>query len=257
MKNKVELWKELNHDALQLCREILNKLRTQGPNDIFAHIYGAFLHKAIETLAAVNVLYETSLEEQAQILVRVLFELRITFDCFLHMASKNTAADACRRVIDSMMLEKIKQARASDFVGIPSEVKQNLEKVEDEIKLRYSPEDVNRMRKHGFTGLPIEQRASMTGHEQAYSIVYRNFSRNVHSTDYVENYLKTGIYKVDDWDEYRGHRDVAAHYTAHFAAVGMVAFANHVFHLGFEKELGELGKRQQLIKRGDVDLAQP
>ena len=104
------------------------------------------------------------------------------------------------------------------------------------------------MRKHGFTGIPIEQRASLTGHEAAYSVVYRNFSRNIHSTDYMESYLKSEIYDLSDQAEYLVSRDVVAHYTAHFSAVGMAEIVNHMFSLGFEEQLDALGTRQKEIK---------
>lgn len=109
-----------------------------------------------------------------------------------------------------------------------------------------------RLRRHGFTGVPIEQRATLTGHEVAYSVVYRNFSRNVYSTDYVESYIKAGIYKGDDDAQYYELRDVVALYTTHFSAAGMAEFANQVFGLGFDRELFKLGERQQAIKRQDV-----
>ena len=43
-------------------------------------------------------------------------------------------------------------------------------------------------------------------------------------------------------------RDIVAHYTAHFSAVGIMELANHVFSLGMEKEIEYLGKRQAEIK---------
>ena len=125
------------------------------------------------------------------------------------MAAKDPH-DAFFRLRDSMMFEKIKQARAANFMGIPAEMIKNLENDEKDIASRYAPEDLHRMRKHGFTGVPIEQRASLTGHEAAYSVVYRNFSRNVHSTDYMESYLKSEIYDLPDQAEYLESRDVVS-----------------------------------------------
>jgi len=156
--------------------------------------------------------------------------------------------NACRRVIDGVMLEKVKQARASGFMGIPDTLKTGLEENERDIETKYTPDDFARLRKHGFTGVPIEQRASKTGHEEAYSVVYRNFSRNVHSTDYVESFLKLGIHGFEEDPSYYEARDVIALYTAHFSAGGMAEFVNHVFGLGFERELNKLGERQQALK---------
>jgi hypothetical protein len=248
----VEEWKVINRDLRRVCQALVEKLLGRGEKDPFIAIAGAFLHKATETLSGVNVLYANRLEEPAQALVRVLFELRINFDCFLKMAHDDLPG-VCARVRDSMMLEKVKQARASGFGGIPDELRAAIEKDERDIEARYSPGEFARLRKHGFTGVPIEQRAALTGHEVAYSVVYRNFSRNVHSTDYVESYIKAGIYKGDDDPKYYESRDVVAHYTAHFSAAGMAEFANHVFKLGFDRELLKLGQRQQAIKKRDIE----
>jgi hypothetical protein len=225
----------------------VERLQAREEKDPFVAIASAFIHKATTTLAAVNVLYANGLEEPAQVLVRVLFELRVNFDCFLKMARDDVRA-ACERVSDSMVLEKVKQARASEWGGVGAELRRKMEEHESEISGRYQPEEVLQMRKHGFTGIPIEQRAAMTGHEVAYSIVYRNFSRNVHSTDYVESYIRAGIYDVGERSEYYDSRDAVAHYTAHFSAAGMVEVANGVFGLGFDKQIRKLAERQRRIK---------
>lgn len=250
MSRVVNAWVQLNRDARKVCRAVLDALLAQEGNDASRHICGAFMSKATETLSAVNVLYAHNLEEPAQALIRILFELRINFDCFRQMAAKDPH-DAFSRLRDSMMIEKIKQARAASFMGIPEEMIKNLENDEQEIASRYTPDNLSRMRKHGFTGVPIEQRASLTGHEAAYSVVYRNFSRNVHSTDYMESYLKSEIYDVPDQAEYLTSRDVVAHYTAHFSAVGMAEIVNHMFSLGFDEKLDEIGLRQKEIKNLD------
>lgn len=248
MSRVVNAWVQLNRDARKVCRAVLEALLALEGNDAPRHVCAAFLSKATDTLSAVNVLYAHRLEEPAQALIRVLFELRVNFDCFRQMASRDPSV-AFSRLRDSMMLEKIKQARAAQFVGIPKEVIEMLGNDEKEIAKRYSPEELRQMRKHGFTGIPIEQRASMNGHEAAYAVVYRNFSRNVHATDYMESYLKSEIYEIRDLQGYLESRDVAAHYTAHFSAVGIAEVVNGMFDLDFDEKLDELGQRQKGIKK--------
>ena len=240
-------WIKLNNDAVAICKQTNERIRSLKHRGPFVDVCGAFVQKSAETFIAVNILYANHLEEPAQALIRILFELRINFDCLLTMAHRN-ARNAIQRIIDSMMLEKVKQARASGFMGIPNEIQKDLEKAEKEIADRYNPEEFKQLRKHGFTGVPIEQRATMTGHEAAYNVVYRNFSRNIHSIDYLENYLKTGSLFISDQEGYIESRDVIAHYVAHFSAVGISELANNVFSLGLEKELDELGKRKLQIK---------
>jgi hypothetical protein len=243
----VNSWIQLNRDARKVCKEACDRIARIEPRDSFVNLCAAFMSKGTDTLSAVNVLYAHRLEEPAQALIRILFELRINFDCFLQLAQEDPR-EAVQRVLDSMMLEKVKQARAARFAGIPELVQRRLEQDEKDIAERYSPDVLSKIRKHGFTGLPIEQRASRTGHQVAYSIVYRNFSRNVHATDYVESYLRNETYDADQDRSYRQSRDIAAHYTAHFSAVGMMEFVNHVFSLGLEREINELGQRQREIK---------
>lgn len=253
MSRDIKEWMLLNREAQSVCADALKLLAPKTERDPFAQICGAFLHKAAETLSAVNVLYANELQEPAQSLIRILFELRINFDCLRRLAN-NDLSGAVQRVADGMMLEKIKQARASEYVGIPAELRTLLEKDEAEISVRYAPEELNRIKKHGFTGVPIEQRANLTGHEAAYSIVYRNFSRNIHSTDYVESYVKAGIHSIENTERYNQSRDAVAHYTAHFSAVGILEFINHIFSLGMEKEIKYLGQRQAEIKALTDDL---
>lgn len=243
----VNAWMRLNRDARRSCAEALKRLKQRIEGDPFARVCAVFLHKATETLSAVNVLYAHDLQEPAQGLIRVLFELRINFDCLIEMARKDMPG-TLGRLFDSMMLEKVKQARASSYAGIPDEMRRKLDQAEVEISARYEPEDLNRIRKHGFIGVPIEQRAALTGHNEAYSVVYRNFSRNVHSTDYMESFFKAGIAGIKIDDDYLWSRDTVAQYTAHFSAVGIMEMANYFFALGMEEEIESLGARKAEIK---------
>jgi hypothetical protein len=245
--SEVSQWKALNWELYKICDKICgclaSRVREQDPKAFVDISYG-FILKATRTLQAVNILYDNNLNEQAQALVRVLFELRLNFDCFLIMAT-NDMRSACQRVVDSMMLEKLKHMRASGFAGVPEDLRKLYEKAERETNGRYSGKELKQIAKHGFTGMSIEDRSRFTGHEEAYNIVYRSFSRNVHSTDYVEHALDL----VPELKEgYVESRDVVSLYTAHFAAGGIAEFANHVFKCGFERELDVIGIQQQKTK---------
>jgi hypothetical protein len=190
----------LSRELLEISERLCDRLGQKINIGISLKIAHLFVLKATRTLKAVIILFEGGLCEQAQALVRILFELRLNFDCFLQMASKDYRL-ACFRIIDAMMLEKIKQQRASNFAGLgmipDSPTIENFETAEKEIASRYTLEEIKRLKKYGFTGVPIEQRAKMTGHEEAYDIEYRNFSRNIHSTDYMELYMLQGSYNED------------------------------------------------------------
>ena len=91
-----------------------------------------------------------------------------------------------------MMLEKIKQLEAVDYYPEASEVmrpsRKVWSKVEAEIHERYSPSELSAIRRNGFTGVSMEERCHQTGNTAVNNTVYRNFSRNVHSTDYAEQF---------------------------------------------------------------------
>ncbi len=154
MSRVVNAWVQLNRDARKVCRSVLDALLTQEGNDATRHVCGAFMTKATETLSAVNVLYAHNLAEPAQALIRILFELRINFDCFRHMAAQDPH-DAFSRLRDSMMLEKIKQARASGFMGIPTEIIRNrptLPSTQSQFSGLFSSALPYRRISHGITG---------------------------------------------------------------------------------------------------------
>lgn len=249
-----QAWIDINKELQAVCEKMVTGLSASVDRDVFVYIVTGFLKKGTRTFRAVNLLIEHGLWEQAQILTRVLFELRINFDCFLIMAKEGTAG-ACLRLIDSMMLEKIKQLEASNYAGLEmipgGATREDFKKVLEEIQSRYSSSEIATLRKYGFTGLSIENRAKLAGHEDAYQIVYRNFSRNVHSTDYVEHLGGPSIFGEDFHREYIDSRDTATLYVAHFSAGGIAEFANFVLRCGMDAELDEIGRKQKMLRRKD------
>ena len=70
------------------------------------------------------------------------------------------------------------------------------------------------MRRFGFSGLSVEGRAKELGLNDLYNIVYRNFSRNVHGTDYMEHIRARGMGAASRWPDYEDLRDHVALSTA-------------------------------------------
>lgn len=190
----------LNRELVELCNTLYSRLKSRIRGDIVVRISSVLLLKTCRTLKGILLLYDHHLNEQAQSLVRILIELSINFSYFFMMLGKNPQ-QACQQIIDSSMIEKVKQQRASNFKGLelipdgPS--REDLERTESEIISRYSPGEIKRLRKFGFTMLPLEQTAKITGDVDVYNIVYRNFSRNVHSADFMEHHLLQG----DFWEK--------------------------------------------------------
>jgi len=249
-----QAWIDINKELQAICEKMVARLSPRVERDeliSWEHIVVGFFKKGTRTLRATNILIEDGLWEQAQILARVLFELRVNVDCFVIMAAEDDVA-VCHRVIDSMMLEKIKQLEASNYAGLDMlsgrPTRQDFQKTLKEIQSCYLSGEIAKLRKYGFTGLSIENRAKRAGHEDAYQIVYRNFSRNVHSTDYVEHLGGPSITGENFHREYVDSRDTVTLYVAHFSAGGIAEFTNFALRCDMDAELDEIGRKQKMLR---------
>ncbi len=157
----------------------------------------AFLRKSMRLLAAVSVLVEDSLGEEAQILVRALIETRINLEYFLLLAKENHGK-ALARVIDAKMLDKLKALRATDFkVGDSKIDEAKWKAIEDEIRGRYTEAEIEELKRHGFAGVSLEARAVKTGNRELYDLAYRLYSGHTHATDFHEH-LRSHL--MPEWD---------------------------------------------------------
>jgi hypothetical protein len=217
MKEK-EKWDKLLEMVMVICRVLLNTT-SSAPHTGSAQIriLAAMFCKGFDTLRAIQLLYNADLPIQAQALIRILFEIRVDTEIFLRLCAKDPV-EAGGRVLDAMMLQKISQQRQSNFVGhdlvsgapTPEELLQ-AEKILIE---KHGKDIAQKLRRNGFSGLSIEDRAKQVGLSGLYNIVYRNFSRNVHNTDYMEHLALQGVGKPERWNQYRDIRDHIALSTA-------------------------------------------
>src|SRR5262245_23027288 len=97
----------------KLCSRMQERVKVEGPHRITL----GFFAKATRTLKAIGLLYEHNLNEEAQALVRIIFETHVNFFMFLLMMREDPEG-TLYRLVDSMMLEKIKQQRESKFIGL-------------------------------------------------------------------------------------------------------------------------------------------
>lgn len=244
--SEIEEWERVNDRLADVCEKILPKIKSFSEGDLVAKILKGFFYKALKTLIAVNLLHKAGLHEQAQALARVLLELRINFDYFRLIFSKDREK-AIFRISDSMILEKYKQMKASGFLGVEKEQIEKYESTISQIKNRHTPDEVLKMEKYGFSGLQLDQRAAAVNHDHLYNIVYRNFSKNIHSTDYSE----TMIYDVLDNDfrkSFFKERNRICLYTAHFSCGGIAELINQIFHCGFDEALNQIGRDQSKLR---------
>lgn len=255
--NALSLYLPLLRELVGLAEDIVVTLRHRGIDDSASRLVLAFATKAAQTGRGIVVLYEKGLCHEAQSLIRIIFETSVSFAHFIQALHQDPKM-ACQRVIDSMMLEKIKQQRASGFAGLdvlpdgpnPSD----FEAADTEIAKRYTADEIQAMRRHGFTGLSVEERAKQAGRGDLYQIVYRNFSRNVHGLDYMELLLPHQPSLIGDERSraYVESRNATALEVA-FGSLGYtVEVVNTVFALGFDARFAQLAKDRQAARDTDA-----
>ncbi len=245
-------WLQLNQDLEGVCTRVLEGIDVQKsiPAEVAARNLRGFLLKSTRTLSAVNLLMSERLYEQSEALTRVLFELRVTFDCFCQMLA-SVGGEANKRILHAMMLEKFRQLQAADFFPAIEDVnRKDWEQAIDEIAAEYPPKELARMKRHGFTGLSMEQRARATGHLKAYNAVYRNFSRNIHSTDYVEH-VGVGVLPEEGFSSYLHNRNIVIYHTAHVSAGGVAEAVNNAFGCGQESAIAALATRRAALQQAE------
>lgn len=208
--------------------------------DPFACVCHSFLRRGGRTLRAVNVLFEKQLIEQAQALVRSLLENCVNFHWFIHLA-ETSRKQAVRLYLDAMCLDWIKQAREGQSVGFSDPGDQHgiekLAKTESEIKARYPTQEFQKLKTFGFTKVPFEQRARQVGLDQLYCVVYRTFSRPVHSSDFAEQRAITAETNLESFTDALENITLC---TALFSVVGITTKVNDLFRLAPTDKVSEL-----------------
>jgi hypothetical protein len=189
MNNVLSLWINLLKKGFDLSFELDKVLRPIRACDIIKKVMNAFLFKANRSLCSVILLYKNNLNEEGQIFTRIMLELRIDFE-YLVFALNSDSEKTVERILDSIVLEKVKQMRASNFAGIPKGIIEDYTKYESDVIVRYTANDLKRLKQNGFSMVSIEDRAKKTGHSEEYNIIYRNFSRNVHNNDLIESFCR-------------------------------------------------------------------
>lgn len=235
------------------CRELQKALAVHPQNDPNKTILLNFLTKSNHSLDAIILLYKHSLFHEAQSLIRIIFELFVTFLTFVKMLQRNPR-EAGLRVWDSMMLEKIKQLKASEFKGIDlipdAPTPQDFLAQEREIANRYSEAELKKIKKYGFSGLNVEQRAQQAGLSNYYNIIYRNFSRNVHSTDFMELTLFNNPNMVETmpFSNYTESRDFIGCEITFISAARIAEKINDIFKFNFDRRLMNICKLREKLK---------
>ena len=141
----------------------------------------------------------------------------VDIELFMRVCAADPA-EAAHKVLDAIMLQKISQQRQSKFLGLASvpgaPSREKMLEYEQQLTAKLGKDTADKMRRHGFSGLAIEERAKHVGLTTEYNIVYRNFSRNIHNTDYMEHLAERGAIPKERWQRYQDVRDDTALSTA-------------------------------------------
>ena len=238
-------WQELMARLAGICGELYVGVAANVEDDVMARILQGLFRKGLDTYRGIAVLYANGLSIQAQVLVRVLLEVRIDLEIFVRLTAKDPLR-AARRILDAMMLEKVRQQRQSEFRGLElvegAPTREALLDLERKLVDQYGKITARAMRRHGFSGLSVEDRANELGLGDLYDVVYRNFSRNVHGTDYMEHLVGQGPGDTGEWPDFEDLRDHVALSTAITCLWQMARIINDLFGHELDAELKEIWK---------------
>ncbi len=193
-----------------------------------AHLF-TYYYKAVDTSDGIIQLYKKGLPECAQALFRILFETWLKHDEFLRLGNDVGEDSALDIAKDSMLLAGYKRAniqKVEDDAYIKSEI--------EGIKKKYNKNDIENMKKYGFSKMSIANLSEKQGKISFYDCLYRNFSRNIHAEDTQEYYYK--IYKMDIEDHVK-ERDGLAIRQSFVILMQMIGAMNLRFDLKLNKKL--------------------
>lgn len=144
----------------------------------------SFFRKAVNTFKDIQLLKKDGLIKECWILLRVLLEAHVNLLYFL----RHDPIEMTKRYLDTSILDKLKFLREVNFFeGTPQAVDRgHWERIEADIRSRYTPENITTMKRNGFTGLAFPQRADDVGLKTMYDYCYRIASRSVHTFDPAE-----------------------------------------------------------------------
>lgn len=235
-------WQELMARLAAICGELNVGVAANVEDNVTTRIVQGLFGKGLDTYRGISVLYANGLSIQAQVLVRVLLEVRIDLEIFVRLTAEDPPR-AARRILDAMMLEKVRQQRQTDFRGLElvdgAPTREALLDFEKKLIEQYGKATARAMRRHGFSGLSVEDRANELGLSDLYDVVYRNFSRNVHGTDYMEHLGGQGVGDTGEWLEFEDLRDHVALSTAVTCLWQMARMINSLFGHELDVELKE------------------
>ena len=194
MRSSAEIKKRVTGDIRKLnvrLLEVTNRLAIEVQKHGVAktpqgRILVALFKKAVNTFRRIQMLKSDRLIEESFILLRVLLEAHINLIYFM----KSDATEMTRRWADAAMLDKLKYLKEVNFLEGTSLAhmgkRDEWENSEAAIVARYTKAELHAIRRNGYSGLSVQQRADAVGLGAMYVNCYRIASRSVHAFDPAE-----------------------------------------------------------------------
>jgi len=233
------IYRDINRTLPEICTTICAVLEYQAQADDTTRILASHIRKAERSLRAVNLLHDNELWEPAQMLVRALFELQINYNHFLRMY-QGRPREACARLMDAMVLITLKHFRSASAAIDVDEAVMSFAQAEGVILKRYPPDEVRKLTKYGFTGVPLDQAAIAIQQGDIYNTVYRLFSRNVHSTDHVEMMTLDDLEDDPEGVNSLRARNELSFYIAGISVASMLDLTNRIRKCGLDDPIAKV-----------------
>tara|TARA_R110000868_G_scaffold396846_2_gene669203 strand:+ start:811 stop:1563 length:753 start_codon:yes stop_codon:yes gene_type:complete len=248
MRPDSHLLLNLNQALLKISKSSLKSyiahLKQSNPNIHTAdNILLAYCLKAIDLFEGIILLQESNLMEDAQILIRSLFETNLNTYCVIKLASDDLD-NAAHQVMNGTMIMGGKKATQQntgnddffDDVGV--------------LKTLYSEQEIKEIERFGFPQCSIRQRAINDNKLEWYNVMYKNFSRNAHALDIAEYLVKTNVREYHEtYEEMHELRDGAALEHAHTCFYQIILYYSRRYDWGIEDNLSDIRLQFNQIAR--------
>jgi len=211
--------------------------------DRSSYILAWLFEKAIDLVDGIIRLHQANLDECSQALIRILFETHLKYIHFANLMVSTSEEDASLFVFETIILMREKSALEQDKVISDANFTKQLGNLE-QLHEKYSS-DLKNIKKHGFLLDNVENIARKYNKILEYQIMYRSFSRNVHTNDFVEYLQKNGRLKTDDYIE---TRNTTAFNFVLRIFIEMMTHMNHIFSLGMSKELQKIQEEYKRLQ---------
>jgi hypothetical protein len=133
----------------------------------------ALFKKSVNTFRGIQRLKADRLIEESWILLRVLLEAHINLIYFF----KSDATEMTHRWADASRLEKLKYMKEVNFFEGTDLAhmghREDWEKFETEVAMRYTPTELHAIRRYGYSGLSVQKRAEAVNLASMYVDCYR------------------------------------------------------------------------------------